>query len=268
MLIGLQIILNSVGFLTKQDFSAYAYYPYGLSKISGSETVSTPAYEGPVIAESIQAEPVKEQPVAVEPVEEIQIEGKALPASEENFSERLNKKLTSIARDYHAEPEYLNYIIKVEKTFDLLPCELLALIAQESGFKPQTRMDGGTLSYSTTQMKLPSARTAYMAITEYYGIEIPQPTSELLDKNKYYATFLAGGYLRYLNDVYKDRYESYTAYNRGIGGRLTFYKNHGHYKSAYALKVSTLSETFKNQLGSDYQWAKEIKVLNPEDRKF
>jgi hypothetical protein len=112
-----------------------------------------------------------------------------LAAVQTYFSE----KLYNLAEKYHVEPDYLNYIVKVEKTFNLEPCELLALIAQESGFKPQTHMDGGSLSYSTTQMKLPAAKTAYKAITEYYHMDIPYPTDELLKNNQYYATILAGG---------------------------------------------------------------------------
>lgn len=162
------------------------------------------------------------------------------------------EKLDKLAERYKADPEYLSYIIQVENTFQLNPCELLALIAQESGFKPQTRMDGGSLSYSTTQMKLPTAKTAYMAITEYYKMDIPYPTHELLKEDKYYAAFLAGGYLRYLQDTYQDKYEAYTAYNWGIGGRMIFYKNNGHFKSPYALKVASLEESFEKYVGEEY----------------
>lgn len=163
------------------------------------------------------------------------------------------EKLDNLANKYQADPEYLDYIIQVEKTFNLAPCELLALIAQESGFKPQTHMDGGSLSYSTTQMKMPTAKTAYMAITEYYKMEIPYPTDELLKEDKYYAAFLAGGYLRYLHDTYNNKYESYTAYNWGIGGRMIFYKNNGHFKSPYAIKVANLGESFVNYIGEEYK---------------
>jgi hypothetical protein len=161
-------------------------------------------------------------------------------------------KLEKLAAKYKADPEYLDYIVKVEKIFALEPCELLALIAQESGFKPQTHMDGGSLSYSTTQMKLPTAKTAHMAITEYYKMDIPYPTHELLNEDKFYATFLAGGYLRYLHDTYQDKYESYTAYNWGIGGRMQFYKNNGHFKSPYALKVANLGKSFNEYVGKEY----------------
>jgi len=163
------------------------------------------------------------------------------------------EKLNKLAAEYNADPEYLNYIVQVEKTFNLEPCGLLALIAQETGFKPQTHMDGGTLSYSATQMKLATAKTAYMAITEYYKMEIPYPTHQLLLDNKDYAAFLAGGYLRYLNDTYNDKYESYTAYNRGIGGRLTYYNNNGHFKSPYAVKVANLEESFIAYIGQEYE---------------
>lgn len=152
--------------------------------------------------------------------------------------------LDYLAKEYNVEEEYLYYILEIEKTFELEPYELLALIAQESKFIPQTIMDGGSLSYSTTQMKMPTAKTAYMAITEYYKKEVPYPTHELLAENKYYATMLAGGYLRYLHDTYKDRYESYTAYRWGIGGRLAFFKKNGHFQSPYALQVAELSSAF------------------------
>jgi len=180
---------------------------------------------------------------------------KAKEIAENNGYEQFGKeKLDKLAQKYNADPEYLYYIVQVEKTFNLDPCELLALIAQESGFKPQTHMDGGSLSYSTTQMKLPTAKTAYMAITEYYKIEsIPFPTHELLRDDKYYAAFLAGGYLRYLHDVYNnDKYESYTAYNWGIGGRMTFYKNNGHFQSPYAIKVASLAQSFGSYVGEEY----------------
>ncbi|NLI93937.1 MAG: transglycosylase SLT domain-containing protein [Peptococcaceae bacterium] len=162
------------------------------------------------------------------------------------------EKISNLAAKYKSDPEYLHYIIQVEKTFKLEPCDLLALIAQESGFKPQTHMDGGSLSYSTTQMKMPTAKTAYMAITEYYNMEIPYPTDELLREDKNYAAFLAGGYLRYLNDTYKNKYESYTAYNFGIGGRMIFYQNNGHFKSPYAIKVASLGESFVKYVGNEY----------------
>ncbi len=152
--------------------------------------------------------------------------------------------LNYLAQEYDIEDEYLYYIMEVEKTFDLEPYELFALISQESKFIPQTKMDGGSFSYSTTQMKLATAKTAYMAITEYYKKEIPYPTHQLLTEDKYYATLLAGGYLKYLHDVYKNKYESYTAYHRGIGGRLEFYKKHGHYKSPYALQIAGQSSAF------------------------
>ena len=100
----------------------------------------------------------------------------------EHFSK---EKLDKLAAKYNADSEYLYFIVEVEKVFNLEPCELLALIAQESGFRPQTHMDGGSLSYSTTQMKLPTAKTAHMAMTEYYKIDIPYPTHELLRDDKY-----------------------------------------------------------------------------------
>ena len=162
------------------------------------------------------------------------------------------EKLDKLAEKYNAESEYLYFIVEVEKAFNLEPCELLALIAQESGFKPQTHMDGGSLSYSTTQMKLPTAKTAYMAMTEYYKIDVPYPTHELLNDDKYYATILAGGYLRYLHDVYKDKYESYTAYNWGIGGRMIFYDQNGHFMSPYAVKVANLVQSFEQYVGEEY----------------
>jgi len=174
-----------------------------------------------------------------------------LKIDEENKNYK-NKKLQLLAERYQADPKYLDFIVKVEKTFKLEPCELLALIAQESGFKPQTRMDGGSLSYSTTQMKLATAQTAYMAITEYYKMNIVPPTHELLQNNQYYATFLAGGYLRYLYDVYKNKEEAYTAYNWGIGGRMVFYQKNGHFRSAYALKLSNLRDEFRHFVGKDY----------------
>jgi hypothetical protein len=162
------------------------------------------------------------------------------------------ENITNLAAKYKADPEYLHYIIQVEKTFKLAPCELLALIAQETGFTPQTHMDGGSLSYSTTQMKMPAAQTAYMAITQYYNLKIPYPTDELLRNDKNYAAFLAGGYLRYLNDTYKNKFETYTAYNLGIGGSLTYYQNNGHFRSPYAVKVASLGESLLKDVGDDY----------------
>ncbi|HHV65013.1 MAG TPA: hypothetical protein GXX46_08085 [Peptococcaceae bacterium] len=152
--------------------------------------------------------------------------------------------IEKIAQAYNVEEEYLYYIVGVEKMFQLKPYELLALIAQESKFISQTKMDGGSYSYNTTQMKLNTAKTAYMAITEYYGKDIPAPTHELLLEDKYYAALLAGGYLKYLHDTYQDKYESYTAYHRGIGGRLDFFAQNGHYKSPYALQIVELNAAF------------------------
>lgn len=157
------------------------------------------------------------------------------------YKEYRKENLEYIAGKYNVEPEYLYYIAKVEVTFDLEPYELVALIAQESGFVPQTRMDGGSLSYNTTQMKLATAQTAYIAITEYYKKEIPYPNNERLTADKNYATYLAGGYLRYLHDTYKNKYESYTAYKMGITGRLEFYRKNGDFKSPYAIQVAELS---------------------------
>lgn len=160
--------------------------------------------------------------------------------------------IDKLAAKYKAEPTYLDYIVQVEKMFGLEPCELLGLIAIESGFKPQTRMDGGSLSYSTTQMKMATAKTAHMAITKYYGMAIPYPTHDLMANDKYYAAFLAGGYLKYLHEVYKNKEESYTAYNWGINGRKTFYNKHGHYKSPYAIKLTNTAQSFRQFIGADY----------------
>ena len=182
----------------------------------------------------------------------LSVQKMALTTNEQVNNDFKSEKLQLLADRYQADPEYLNFIIKVEKTFKLDPCELLALIALESGFKPQTRMDGGSLSYSTTQMKLATAQTAYMAITKYYKMNIIPPTHELLQNNPYYAAFLAGGYLRYLYDVYKNKDETYTAYNWGIGGRMLFYQKNGHFRSAYAVKLSKLRDEFRDFIGKDY----------------
>jgi hypothetical protein len=149
-------------------------------------------------------------------------------------------KIDMLANEYHVEPDYLYYIVQVEREFNLEPYELFALIYLESKFVPDTKMDGGSLSYSTTQIKLPTAITAYNAITEYYKKIIPYPSHELLSANKYYATLLAGGYLKYLEDVYKDKYESYTAYRLGINGRIEYFKRNGNYKSTYALQLDKI----------------------------
>jgi len=98
------------------------------------------------------------------------------------FSKDYSKmKLDELAEKYSVETKYLYYLVEVEHTFQLEPYELMALIARESEFKPHTHMDGGSLSYNTTQMKLPTAKTAYMAITEYYNIDLAYPTHELLE---------------------------------------------------------------------------------------
>lgn len=152
--------------------------------------------------------------------------------------------LDFLASAFDVEPEYLGYIAQVEVTFGLEPYELMALIAQESEFIPQTKMDGNSLSYNATQMKLATAKTAFMAITEYYNMDIAYPTHELLSEDKYYAAMLAGGYLKYLHDIYQDKYESYTAYHKGIGGRLAYYREKGDYKSEYALQVAGLTAAF------------------------
>jgi hypothetical protein len=97
------------------------------------------------------------------PHQEIATENKDYPP--ESIDYLINK--------YNVEPEYIYYLISVEKTFELAPYELIALIAKKSSFMSPTRMDGGSLLYSTTQMKLATAKTAYMAITEYYKMDIP-----------------------------------------------------------------------------------------------
>lgn len=149
-----------------------------------------------------------------------------------------------LAKKYSVEPAYLNYLVEVEREFDLEPYELMALIALESEFRSITHMDGGSLSYNTTQMKLPTAETSYVAITEYYNRNIAYPTHDLLAEDEYYAALLAGGYLRYLHDVYKDKHESYTAYRLGINGRMDFFNRNGHFRSPYALKIEELARTF------------------------
>ncbi|NLI93936.1 MAG: hypothetical protein GX434_17595 [Peptococcaceae bacterium] len=150
------------------------------------------------------------------------------------------ENIDKLAKEYQVEPDYLYYIAEVERTYNLEPYELFALIYMESKFVPQTKMDGGSLSYNTTQMKLSTAVTAYMAITQYYEKNIPYPTHDLLNENKYYATLLAGGYLKYLHETYKDKYESYTAYRMGITGRLGFFKKNGDYRSPYALQLDQI----------------------------
>lgn len=149
-----------------------------------------------------------------------------------------------LSEKYSVEPTYLNYLVEVEREFNLEPYELMALIAQESEFRSITHMDGGSLSYNTTQMKLPTAETSYMAITEYYNKNIAYPTHELLAEDEYYAALLAGGYLRYLHDIYKDKYESYTAYRLGINGRMDFFNRNGHFQSPYALRIAELTSSF------------------------
>ncbi|RNC28629.1 MAG: hypothetical protein AWM53_01288 [Candidatus Dichloromethanomonas elyunquensis] len=159
------------------------------------------------------------------------------------YKEYHKEDIDKLAKEYQVEPNYLYYIAEVETAFNLEPYELFSLIYLESKFVPQTIMDGGSFSYNTTQMKLATAMTAYMAITQYYQKNIPYPTHDLLKDNKYYATLLAGGYLRYLHDTYKDRDESYTAYRMGINGRLAFFRKNGNYKSSYALRLEEVRES-------------------------
>jgi curli biogenesis system outer membrane secretion channel CsgG len=154
------------------------------------------------------------------------------------------ERLEKIARDYQVDYEYLKYLSEVEKNFNLEPYELFALIASESAFIPITKMDGGSLSYNTTQMKLVTAEAVYKIITENYQMEIPYPNGELLEKDKNYAALLAGGYLRYLRDLYESKEESYTAYQMGMSGRLNYYQKHGDYWSPYAVKIDALRQSF------------------------
>ena len=168
--------------------------------------------------------------------------------NEENENEIYGQEnLEKIARAYQVDYEYLEYLAEVEKTFELDPYELFALIASESAFIPITKMDGGSLSYNTTQMKLGTAEAAYKVITENYQIDIPYPNGELLKKDKNYAALLAGGYLRHLRDLYGNKEESYTAYQMGMSGRLSYYKKHGDYWSPYAVKIDTLRKSFLDQ---------------------
>lgn len=170
----------------------------------------------------------------------------ATPIIEPEINHYPEPKLEKLAHQYQVDIAYLKYIAEVEKQFGLEPFELCALIAQESEFKPKTHMDGGSYSYSTTQMKLPTARTAHMALKEYYAVEAPEPTHDLMSNDIYYATLLAGAYLKYMHDVYKNKYESLTAYRWGINGRLEYFKKNGHYESPYAKKVIDLRNTFAN----------------------
>lgn len=158
-----------------------------------------------------------------------------------NYNE---ENIEGLVSKYDVNKEFLYYLADIEIEFNLEPYELMALIAQESEFRSITHMDGGSLSYNITQMKLSTAKTAHMAITEYYGMEIPHPTHELLRDDKYYAALLAGGYLKYLHDKYQDRYESYTAYRWGIQGRMDYYNRNGHFRSPYALSIVELNSTF------------------------
>lgn len=191
-----------------------------------------------------------EQTVEAQPVPIVSAEVQEEKVQQATTQDIQTKRISAIASKYNSSEEYLVFILEIEKEFGLEPCRLLALIAAESGFTPQTHMDGGSLSYNTTQMKLPTAKTAHMAMTEYYKMDVPYPTHELLDNDKYYATLLAGGYLKYLNDVYKDAdyMESYTAYNWGISGRMTFYNQNGHFRSPYAIKVTNLQQSFKEYI--------------------
>lgn len=166
--------------------------------------------------------------------------------AESNEKQKYNQEaLERISQEYQVDYEYLAYISSVEETFQLEPYELFALIAVESEFVSWTRMDGGSLSFNTTQMKLATAKTAYMAITDYYHQDILYPSADMLTSDRKYAAYLAGGYLRYLHDTYNNQDESYTAYRMGINGRLTYYQTHGDYESPYALRVKTLCHSFE-----------------------
>lgn len=159
------------------------------------------------------------------------------------------EKINNIADKYNTSQIYIHYIIDLEKELELEPYSLLAIIAIESGFEPQTRMDAGSISYNTTQMKMNTAKTAYMVMVEHFDLTVGYPTDYMLRNNKYYAAYLAGGYLKYLSSVYEGNYyESYTAYNWGISGRMMFYNQYGHFQSSYALKVVKLQESFKEYI--------------------
>ncbi|UWG97647.1 hypothetical protein LPY66_02085 [Dehalobacter sp. DCM] len=173
------------------------------------------------------------------------LSSKEIAESNQENQKYKKETLQRIAQEYHVDYDYLEYISHVEETFQLEPYELFALIAIESKFVSSTKMDGGSLSFNTTQMKLATAKTAYMAITDYYHQDITFPDQARLTADRNYAAYLAGGYLRYLHDVYKNQGESYTAYRMGINGRLTYYQAYGNYESPYAVQIKTLSQSFK-----------------------
>ena len=163
------------------------------------------------------------------------------------YADYNEEKIQRLVEKYSVEKDFLYYLADIEIKFNLEPFELMALIAQESEFRSITHMDGGSLSYNIAQMKLSTAKTAYMAITEYYGMDIPYPTHELLQEDKYYAALLAGGYIKYLHDKYQDKYESYTAYRWGIPGRMEYFKRNGSFNSPYAQSIVELNNSFSGK---------------------
>jgi len=123
-------------------------------------------------------------------------------------------KLTEIGAPYKCNDiPWLQHIYNTEQTCQLKAGELFGLIANESSLNNITKMDGGSLSYGVTQIKLPTAKIMYEALKSK-GISIQMPTAALL-QDKYYAVTLSGRYLQYLKTIYTDQNVIYHFWNLG-----------------------------------------------------
>jgi len=123
-------------------------------------------------------------------------------------------KLHQIGDPYKCHDiNWLEHIYNTEQACKLKAGELFSLIANESSLNNITKMDGSSLSYGVTQIKLPTAKIMYEAL-RLKGVALQMPTAALL-QDKYYAVTLSGKYLQYLHSIYTDQNVIYHFWNLG-----------------------------------------------------
>jgi hypothetical protein len=123
-------------------------------------------------------------------------------------------KLHQIGDPYKCyDTNWLEHIYNTEQACKLKAGELFGLVANESSLNNITKMDGSSLSYGVTQIKLPTAKIMYEAL-RLKGVALQMPTAALL-QDKYYAVTLSGKYLQYLHSIYTDQNVIYHFWNLG-----------------------------------------------------
>jgi len=162
---------------------------------------------------------------------------------------KLTSRLTQIGSSSSCDDiEWLHYIVKMEKDCHLQRGELMSLIYSENSFTHKTVMDGGSLSYGCSQMKLSTAMDAYRQIKST-GIQIAEPTENLLRNDKMYLTEFTGRYLQFMHNKLTNPYEVWTSYNKGFGN--TQFKN-SHYVCQYSNNIFKNMVNFASIIGDAY----------------